>query len=198
MSNHHDDVVADAIRALSEDGHSPRDALAHVPTAPGLYAVRAPAKVWEELGLTGDPHIPLYVGKAEDSLVARDLKTHFTTGRTGSSTLRRSFAALLGDSLSLTAVPRNPANPGHFSNFGLELEGDERLTEWMRSHLRLAVWAKPRALNLSLSAVETGVLAHWQPPLNLSKVRHPLPRLKAARKRMATQARTGSDIDGRG
>src|SRR5205823_4167655 len=56
---------------------------------------------------------PLYVGKAEDSLVQRDLQTLFGDGRTGSSTVMRSFAALLRQSLSLAVRPRDPAKPGY-------------------------------------------------------------------------------------
>src|SRR5690606_21537157 len=97
--------------------------------APGLYAVHGDVSVWDELRLTRPVDArPLYVGKAEDSLAGRDVGTHFGTGRTGSSTLRRSLAALLRETLDLRAQPRNPANPGYFANFGLEPDGDERLT----------------------------------------------------------------------
>ncbi|MGW3547006.1 GIY-YIG nuclease family protein [Janibacter hoylei] len=54
---------------------------------------------------------PLYIGKAERSLVSRDLQTHFTSGKTGQSSLRRSLAALLRVELDLTAQPRNPSRP---------------------------------------------------------------------------------------
>lgn len=77
-----------------------------VPASPGLYAIYAAADVWQQLGLGSPPDgQPLYVGKAEDSLVARDLRQHFTDGRTGSSTLRRSFAALLHDSMGFGDPP---------------------------------------------------------------------------------------------
>ena len=62
---------------------------------------------------------PLHVGKAEDSLLTREIKTHFGDGRTGSSTVRRSFAALLAHTLDLQGLPRNSAKPGYFSNYGL-------------------------------------------------------------------------------
>jgi hypothetical protein len=64
-----------------------------VPGRPGLYAIYGGATTWNELGLGEPPDgRPLYIGKAEDSLVTRDLKTHFGDGRTGQSTVRRSFA----------------------------------------------------------------------------------------------------------
>ena len=83
-----------------------------------------PPRSGTQLGLGTPPDSrPLYVGKAEDSLVARDLRQHFTDGRTGSSTLRRSIAALLHDSMGLRGIPRNPQKPGYFSNYGLSPAG---------------------------------------------------------------------------
>jgi GIY-YIG catalytic domain-containing protein len=94
--------------ALAGPGLPIADAAALVPGAAGLYAVYGDREVWRELGLGQPPDgRPLYVGKAEDSLIARDLRTHFGSGRTGSSTLRRSFAALLAQRLDLHAQPRN-------------------------------------------------------------------------------------------
>jgi hypothetical protein len=130
---------------------------------------------------------PLYVGKAERSLVSRDVDTHFSTGKTGSSTLRRSLAGLLADKLALEGRPRNPAKPERFANFGLEASGDERLTDWMLTHLRLAVWPSPDGA--ILDAVETAVLAELLPPLNVAKVSTPWrPLVQAGRRRLATQA----------
>jgi hypothetical protein len=177
-----------ALEALAADGSTIPDAQAHVPAAPGLYAVSGSASVWTELGL-GDPpdDRPLYVGKAETSLASRDLRTHFATGRTGSSTLRRSIAALLVDRLELVACPRNPAKPGHFANYALEPGGDQRLTEWMLDRLRIAIWASPEC---DLAVVEQAVLRTLEPPLNLASVRTPWSTtVSAARRTMATAAR---------
>jgi hypothetical protein len=47
---------------------------------PGLYAIYGAQDVWRELGLRDPPDDrPLYVGKAEDSLAASDVNTHFAT-----------------------------------------------------------------------------------------------------------------------
>ena len=107
---------------------------------------------------------PLYVGKTEQSLQARDIRTHFATGRTGSSTVRRSSAALLRNSLGLRGVPRNLVRP-------------------------LAYWAKPNT-EVNLNDIETAVIKRWQPPLNLVKVDHPLPALGHALRVMADDARS--------
>jgi len=144
--------------------------VAQVPPAPGLYAVHGDEVTWRELGLGEPPdERPLYVGKAERSLAGRDIRTHFATGKTGSSTLRRTLAGLLAGELRLHGQPRNPDVLGYFSNFGLEATGDERLTTWMLQRLRLAAWpSPPRA---PLGAIETSVLGELAPPLNIDKVK---------------------------
>lgn len=183
------DIVDDARTALAGPGLPPRSENSRVPSGPGLYAIHAGPGAWTELGL-GDPpdDRPLYVGKAERSLASRDLGTHFATGRTGQSTLRRSLAGLLATQLALEAVPRNLDVPGHFANFGIEHAGDQRLTDWMLSHLRLATWACPAGT--ALAPVETAVLPLLAPPLNLSKVSTPWRRrVAAARRDLARQAR---------
>jgi hypothetical protein len=201
MSPHADDQLAaqsrlwleEAVQALSVPPYRISDALQLVPDAPGLYAVYGSGGAWAELGLADGRAVAtaLYVGKAEKSLVSRDLKTHFATGRTGSSTLRRSFAALLHQALELEGRPRNPAKPERFANFAIEPAADERLSTWMQTHLRLSVWLKPPGA--VLDAVETDLINVWQPPLNLAKTREPSRRLKDARRHMAEQARAWAE-----
>jgi hypothetical protein len=163
----------------------------HVPAKPGLYAIHSAAAVWRELGLGAPPNArPLYLGKAEDSLVSRDLDTHFGDGRTGSSTVRRSFAALLRDALSLRGMPRNPAKPGYFANYGLSPDHDAKLTAWMHDRLRLATWPRPEGCDTALAAIERALLARLEPPLNLQHVTTPwTAQVKAARNVMADDAR---------
>lgn len=182
-------LTADALGALCVPGLTIPEAEVSVEGRPGLYAISGAATAWVTLGL-GDPpdDRPLYVGKSEDSLVTRDVKTHFATGRTGSSTVRRSLAGLLAGALELHAQPRNPAKPGHYANFGLEPASDARLTAWMIEHLRLAVWPSPAGAHLG--DVETKVLAMLVPPLNLDKVRTPWrAHVSGGRKVLAAEAR---------
>lgn len=183
-------TVSEAVVGLQGPRWPIADAEGNVPSVPGLYAVFGSASAWAELMLVIDEPAkkPLYVGKAEDSFVSRDLRTHFASGRTGQSTVRRSFAALLHDSLRLQAIPRNVANPGHFANFGLSPEEDERLTEWMWRHLFLSVW--PTTSLVPLKNIVEQVVRRLDPPLNIEY----LPRsarkdLSAARRRMADEAR---------
>jgi hypothetical protein len=159
-------LALQAVDTLSGTQYAIADAIDHVPSEPGLYAVYADPETWQELNLEIREGCPLYVGKAEQSLQAR---THFATGRTGSSTVRRSFAALLRNPLGLRGVPRNMERPERPANFGLESEGDQHLTAWMQERLFRAYWAKPDTA-VDLADIETAVIKMWQPPLNLVKV----------------------------
>jgi hypothetical protein len=183
-----DHMIAAALESLAGIRHAHSDAVKLVPKEPGLYAFYGDERAWAELGLgPAFDGQPLYVGKAERSLNGRDVGTHFAAGKTGSSTVRRSLAALLADELALVAVPRNLAKPDGSANFGLEASSEGRLSGWMERRLSLATWSKPESVNLD--EVETAVLRRLQPPLNLDKVGEPRRRLREARKRMADTAR---------
>ncbi|MEV8272305.1 GIY-YIG nuclease family protein [Microbacterium sp. NPDC077184] len=185
--------ASDAISSLSGIRYSITDAPRHVPEKPGLYAVYGDDQAWDELGLEPNLDSPLYVGKAEDSLARRELRGHFAAGggraQTGSSTVRRSFAALLRNRLGLRGVPRNANNPGHFSNYGLAEGGDAALSTWMHERLTIAVWPAPASLDVPLATVEREVIRHWTPPINIAENPSPAPGLSAARAAMAAEAR---------
>lgn len=196
-------LAAAAMRNLAGPTVAVTDAWDVVPARAGLYAFHASSTTWGELGLVVRHHVrPLYVGKAEASLKSRELATHLAFGggstpTTGSSTLRRSFAALLRDKLDLRAVPRNKNKPAYFSMYSLEPDADARLTAWMHQHLTIAIWEKPTA-PLALMEIERRVLRAWEPPLNLADVPNPLRMLRDARAAMAAEARASAQADYRG
>lgn len=165
-----------------------------IPATAGLYAVWAGQSTWDALGLHPDgEHQPLYVGKSETSLRGREVNTHFDAGKgaaskTGSSTVRRSFAALLAPSLRLQAIPRNIDKPGYFSSYSLRAEDDQRLTRWMHGRLRLSTWSYDTSSEVSLGDIESLVIAALDPPLNIEKAPSPRPHLKAARAALAREA----------
>jgi hypothetical protein len=161
---------------------------------PGLYACYGSAATWKQLGLKPPDTRPLYVGKAENTLASRDIEGHFgmrergVQSPTGSSTLRRSLAALLADERGYRGMPRNPDKPGYFANYGLSELQDDDLSAWMKAQLRLALW--PHDVAAELDTIETDVLAQLLPPLNLDKVVTPWrDQIKAARKLLAAEAR---------
>jgi hypothetical protein len=191
-------LACEALTALSKKGWPVTQARAHVRPVPGLYAIYGDAEAWSDLGLDPQQGRALYVGKSEDDLVRRELDTHFAADptkktRTGSSTVRRSLAALLRDTLNLHAVPRNPDNPGHFSKYGLTPDGDARLTAWMHERLSLTVWERPVRITQPLLDIEVAIIHHWIPPLNIKDNPRPLPRLRLAREAMTREASRSHD-----
>lgn len=147
-----------------------------LPAAPGLYTLWVTdASALADLGLedvSGEELLlrrALYLGKAEDSILKR-VRNHYQVGRTGWSTLRRSLAGLL----CLQPAPR-PSKLGTLAhrqlmvataNFGLTETDEERLTEWMRSRLRI------RATTSSFSPLkklEQRIGGEVKPPLDQEK-----------------------------
>ncbi|MEZ7757069.1 hypothetical protein O5Y58_16255 [Microbacterium paraoxydans] len=196
------ETVNDAIAALTGQRWSIVDAQDHVPPLPGLYAIYGHEQAWRDLSLDPQSGRPLYIGKSEDSLVARELNGHFAANpahapRTGSSTVRRSFAALLRETLDLHAVPRNLVKPERFSNYALAGGGDARLTAWMHARLSIAVWAAPMQRTWALNDVETLAIAAFTPPINISKNPGKLTRLSRARAAMAAEAARWRQEDAR-
>ena len=157
-----------------------------VPTGAGLFAIYGTEETWKALGLNDCDGRPLYVGKAEVSLHSRDLRAHFSSGKTGQSTVRRSLAALLRDALQLTPSYRHPERRERATHYGLEAPGDDQLTEWMGANLKIAFWDKPAACE-NLADVERAVIDTCHPPLNLKDNESPWKeRVAAARRAMAT------------
>jgi hypothetical protein len=136
---------------------------------------------------------PLYVGKAEDSLIARDLQTHFSDGETGTSMVRRSLAAMLRQRLHLTPVPRgnNPLDATtHAANYGLDAASDACLSGWIRRNVRLALW--PHGDASQLDTLERAVIPVVKPALNLDKWPNPARRrIKQQRALMTALVRSG-------
>jgi hypothetical protein len=187
------DRASATVDALTGERWAITDAAQHVPARARLYAIYGDGQAWRDLQLEPVPNQPLYVGKAKSSLVSRDLAEHFATNPnvnppTGRSTVRRSFAALIRDSLNLRAVPRNLDNPGDFRMYGLTKGGDERLSSWMHARLTIAVWPIPENSSTLLKKVETAVIMHFTPPINQDENPSKLARLSAARTEMAAEA----------
>lgn len=187
-------IAPEVKKALLGTRYNFSDAHDQVPNKPGLYAIYGAPTTWTELGIDYEGDAPLYLGKAERDLAARELKTHFASDpdkppETGRSTVRRSFAALLREPLALTAVPRNQDKPGYYDKYGIDGDGDRRLTAWMQAHLQIAVWPSPPGMKVQvLRDIETTLLASMSPPINIQGVSVPLPRLKALRSIMREEA----------
>lgn len=84
------DLTASALAALTGERWAITDAAQHVLRAPACTPSTVTSRPGEISKLEPAPDAPFYVGKAEESLVSRDLNGHFATNpkstpRTGGS-----------------------------------------------------------------------------------------------------------------
>jgi hypothetical protein len=154
------------------------------PAKPGIYAwfLNDPGALPTLPSQGADP---IYVGISDD-LQRRGDEDHFRPGGSGFSTLRRSLGAILKEELDLAAVPRSPGpSEQNVRCYMFRGEGEQRLTDWMREHLRVAVEPHPAP-----EAIEQAVINLASPPLNLTGWSNPHAReIKALRKACADEAR---------
>jgi hypothetical protein len=170
-----DEQLADALRALAT-------APVRCPAAdwparlsglenPGLYAWFCDAGGAADLSRALAIAVPaglLYVGQAGAGSSRRGKTSAATLGkrigrqhlgrRFGSSTLRRTLAAVLAGHLSLQPLDRRK----------LEADGEAQLTGWMVRHLSVAVF--PVASGEHLLTLEERVVQRLRPPLNIDHV----------------------------
>ena len=81
----------------------------------------------------------IYIGR-----IGKDSPRHWLNN-TGISTVRRSLAAMLANSLQLTAVPNSADvdQADRCANYALADESEEKLTAWMKENVRMAFWELP-------------------------------------------------------
>ena len=167
-----------------------------IPADPGLYAVfvDSSAKLRETTIANHPLDYPIYVGKSQVGLQVRHLEEHFAAGRTGSSTVRRSFAALLRTALDLNPIRRGSTGRDQdFVSYKLDQASEERLSGWMTSHLEIGWRAFTGPAN-QLKRQEVALIGHFQPPLNLQHSSHPaVAEVKSLRAQRATLARDATD-----
>jgi hypothetical protein len=156
--------ISGAIRQLNATRSSMTSL--HFPSEPGVYAVYLSERA--SLPPFANPGGLLYVGKSESSLRARDRRTHFASGRSGQSTLRRTLGAILKDELGLKCIPRKDERPKDqdFRCYRFQDDGEERLTVRMRRNLEVGyVLAAPYGIPVKL--LEDMIKEALKPPLNL-------------------------------
>jgi hypothetical protein len=187
----------------------PVDGLDALPPGPGLYTLSTrDARAIGELGLENlqpDAQLTrriLYLGKSESSLADRLEGTHLATGKSGHSTVRRTFGSLLG--LCAITRPSRIVGPTRkqlmtaTANFAFEAPDDERLTEWMLTNLEIRVFV---TLWSPLKTFERRVGSVLRPPLDQEREpfwspnpwREPVGR---ARERNRIALRAGLGLDG--
>lgn len=163
-----------------------------VPPVPGFYVIfiRNKNAVADTVLRSASLGKPVYFGKAEDSLEKRILQTHLFEGRTGSSTVRRTFGAILRRKLQLCPKRRGfTGSERDFQNFKFDNRSEMRLSKWMKQNLSVG-WCAKNAPRTRLREREIAIIQATSPPLNLQHSRHDLVSLvKELRRQCAILAR---------
>jgi hypothetical protein len=137
---------------------------------PGIYAVSFCGESFPFAGYKPKKNEIIYVGKTESSQQSRDADTHFASGRTGTSTLRRTFGALLLEELKLKPLPRSQTDieAGRTSFYKFNDESEIKLTSWMRKNLALAFYPYAKSA-IDIDSLETQIIQALIPILNIDK-----------------------------
>lgn len=112
---------------------------------PGIYAIFLIEKEFPLNGFKLPENKIIYIGKTEKSQLSRDANTHFKSGKTGSSTLRRTIAALLSQTQKITPLIRTMADveKQRITHFKLDESSEEIVSNWMNDNLAVAFFEYP-------------------------------------------------------
>jgi len=137
---------------------------------PGIYALFFMGKDFPIDAYQPKEGEIIYIGKTESSQKSRDRDTHFATGKTRSSTVRRSFGALLRKELKLTPIVKSQADLnagkiGHFM-FSIDDGSEERLSQWMKENLGLSYFEYDKSPQ-EIESLESSLIRELVPVINL-------------------------------
>ena len=135
---------------------------------PGIYAIGFIGEVFpfptgENVVNNGDI---IYIGKTEKSQKSRDAQTHFKSGKTGSSTLRRSLGAILREDLGLQPIPRSKTE-SRMRDYKFIEESEKQLTQWMMKNLSISFFEICEGKRL-IRNTEIYIIQELKPILNLT------------------------------
>uniref|UniRef100_UPI0007C4B6D4 GIY-YIG nuclease family protein n=1 Tax=Streptomyces prunicolor TaxID=67348 RepID=UPI0007C4B6D4 len=178
-----DATVLQAEADLRAKPHDLGAAVAALPITGGLYAWWAAPEVLATFGEPANESDPgqrlLYLGKAK-RLRTRIVSNHLRDS--GRSTLRRTLGGLLRPTEGYCTTWTDPVV--------LIPEDEQRLTDWMRQHLRLTWCERPDPVPL-----ETTLISRLRPPLNLYGTEHGTTRECVKRARAAYYTSAGPRPD---
>lgn len=165
---------------------------------PGIYAFFYIGNDFPISGNSESKHQIIYIGKTESSQEERDSKTHFTTGKTGISTVRKSIGSILCAQENLKPIPRNDSDypKGRFSHFKFDNASEIKVTNWMRKNMALSFYDYPESKD-KIDKLETEIIKQLKPILNID-YKNPenpyLNQIKQLRKNCASIAIKNSDF----
>ncbi len=135
---------------------------------PGIYAF---FYIGSDFPLFGDvvkKHQIIYIGKTESSQKKRDAETHFATGKTGNSTVRKSIGSILCSINNMKPIPRNDSDykKRRFSHFKFDEPSERIITNWMKNNFALSFYEYSESKKL-IDKLETEIIKELIPVLNI-------------------------------
>ncbi len=137
---------------------------------PGIYAVFFFGEKFPIENYIPNDNEIIYLGKTESSQEKRDAKTHFKSGKTGSSTLRKTIGSLLKTTYKLKPIPRNKTDfsKKRFGHFRFDDKSEEILTKWMQNNLALSFFEYHKS-KIEIEELETLLIQKIMPVFNINK-----------------------------
>lgn len=172
----HFDLLSNFISASSID--------TLVPDKPGLYMIRIkdisklPNEFSESLKIRN--HNIIYIGIATQSLKKRMLNQELRAK--GHGTFFRSIGAVLG----YTPPKGSLKNKANKRNYTFAVSDEQKIIQWINSNLMIT-W---KAYSKDLEPIETELILHYKPLLNISKNPDALSLLSELRKKCVEIARS--------
>jgi hypothetical protein len=151
-------------------GRKPYRQTATFSDKPGIYALFFIGRQFPLEGCKPIEEQIIYIGKTESSQASRDRDTHFADGKTGSSTLRRSFGAMLRKEFGLKPLPRGEADieKNRTSHFKFDAASERKLSAWMQDNLALSFYDYHRP-PAEIDRLETELITGLVPVLNIDR-----------------------------
>lgn len=135
---------------------------------PGIYAIFFIGDQFPLENLEIPKNRIIYIGKTESSQQSRDANTHFKSGKTGSSTIRKSIGALLSQSEEIIPVIRSKTDivKERRSHYKFDDASEEKVTKWMMSNLAVSFYEYPKSKE-EINNLETELISVLKPVLNI-------------------------------
>jgi hypothetical protein len=148
----------------------------------GIYALFFHGKSFPLEGVKPAINEIIYIGKTEKSQKSRDQNTHFATGKTRRSTLRRTFGALLREKENLKpiVISQRDIEVGKLSNFLFDDRSEQFITDWMVNNLGLSFYPFPKSKQ-EIKSLETRLIKKLVPILNIDNTNPTNPYLSTIR-----------------
>lgn len=137
---------------------------------PGIYALFYFGNTFPLKDYRHSENEIIYIGKTLKSQKSRDADTHFKSGKTGSSTLRKTFGSLLCNQIDLIPIPRSQSDidKKRFAHFKFDNISEEKLTKWMETYLGLSFYPYPKSA-AEIDMLETLLINELVPILNIDR-----------------------------